>query len=293
MKTKDEWLDDMELRLKRALLDVLDSSEDEGRRFLREEVTSHLEDVSSDRARFEYLVSLRERFPKLGGGEKEVVPEFPEPTVTTPEEAMEVVRENWEVLDEDTREMFLARIGACSARSSGSTGAGASGDPSDDLARFLKLGDETGIDLDRLQTACVSLLKTVAQVDSLGTQVYKQVGLSRDLKAEDVRKLVGDYVGGSVEIDSVNAVLDEARMKVGLIINSVAGLPSTLAQTHMAKFQPSVIEQSVGGSGGLLAGKDAKCWKKYVTLADDLQPAKVEKAVNDLMVRQLKKLKKR
>lgn len=331
MKTKEEWLNDMELRLKRALLDVLDSSEEEGHRFLRAEIASHLEDIPGDRIRFEYLVGLRERFPQLlgsGGSNDSINLECSAPASLSVEDALELVSREWDTLDERTRTAFLeakgfSRTVADVAPEAEPEVAPESeppvvpevepevvpearpeiprkirtevlGEPSDDLVRFLKLADEAPIDFERLQTACVSLLKTVAQVDSLATQVYKQVGLSRDLKAEDLRKLIGEFVSGRpVEVDRINGTLDESRMKVGLIISSVANLPSTLAQSHFAKFQPAAIERAVGGGGSLLSGKDAKCWKKYVALADDLQPHNVEKAVSDLMIRQLKKLKTR
>ena len=58
MKTKDEWIDDMELRLKRALLDVMDLPEDEGRSYLQQELRSHLEDVNGESNRLDYLKSL-------------------------------------------------------------------------------------------------------------------------------------------------------------------------------------------------------------------------------------------
>ena len=64
MKTKNEWLDDMELRLKRALLDVMDLPEEEGKLFLQQELRSHLEDVSGEASKLAYLNSLKERFPQ-------------------------------------------------------------------------------------------------------------------------------------------------------------------------------------------------------------------------------------
>ena len=132
-------------------------------------------------------------------------------------------------------------------------------------------------------------------MDSLGTQVYKQVGLSRDLSSEDIRKMIGEYVGSaSVDVKHMNQILDETRLKVGLIISSIADLATSLSQSHLSKFQPAMIEQSVGTSGGgFLANNEAKYWKKYITLAEDIQPQKMEKAINDLMVKQLKKLKRR
>ena len=312
MKTKDEWIDDMELRLKRALLDVMDLPEDEGRVFLRQELRSHLEDVSGDDGKLDYLSSLKERFPQIGGGTsalpsnnvattdaasassttaEPVVKEF------SVEEALAIVRRDWQNLDEEARLEFIQEYmpeELASSQPQGETGATIQS-PSDELSRFLKLPTDTEISVDRLQSALVSILKTVSQVDSLGTQVYKQVGLSRDLSSEDIRKMVGEYVGkASVDLTHMNQVLDETRLKVGLIISSIADLSTSLSQTHLSKFKPSMIEQSVGSSGGgFLANNEAKCWKKYVTLAEDIEPQKMEKAINDLIVKQLKKLKRR
>lgn len=319
MKTKIEWLDDMELRLKRALLDVMDLPEEEGKLFLQRELQSHLEDVSGDGSRLDYLKSLKERFPQMGSvlstngvaaaanpGSSEAasveavegVSNVREPGV---EEALAIVQRDWEQLSEEARLEFISERmpeGLTSEKPKNDSSSPAEAtirNPSDELARFLKLPPESELSFERLQTALVSLLKTVSQVDSLSTQVYKQVGLARDLNAEDIRKLVGNYVGSdSVETKHLNQILDETRLKVGLIISSIADMATTLSQSHLAKFQPAMIEQSVGSAGGgFLANNEAKCWKKYITLSEDIQPQKMEKAINDLIVKQLKKLKRR
>ena len=316
MKTKDEWLDDMELRLKRALLDVMDLPEDEGKLFLRQELRSHLEDISGEENKLNYLNNLKERFPHMNSTPRPVASStkvqlensessLDEAAETVAQEinvekALEIVRRDWEQLDEEKRLAFIQEFmphedaSSNSGKDSSDVGSVIKS-PSDELARFLKLPVDAEISFERLQTALVSLLKTVSQVDSLGTQVYKQVGLSRDLSSEDIRKMIGEYVGSaSVDIQHMNKILDETRLKVGLIISSIADLSTSLAQSHLSKFQPSMIEQSVGSSGGgFLANNEAKCWKKYVTLAEDIQPQKMEKAINDLIVKQLKKLKRR
>jgi hypothetical protein len=312
MKTKNEWLDDIEIRLKRALLDVMDLPEDEGKLFLQQELRSHLEDVSGEGIKLDYLNSLKERFPQIGSAVKptnnavssDAASSEAAETVSREvdaDEALAIVRRDWGQFSEEVRLEFIKEFMPEELASSGSEGAdsGSTGavikNPSDELARFLKLPAESEISSERLQIALVSLLKTVSQVDALGTQVYKQVGLSRDLSSEDIRKLVGEYVGStSVELKHLNQILDETRLKVGLIISSIADLSTSLSQSHLSKFQPSMIEQSVGSSGGgFLANNEAKCWKKYITLAEDIQPQKMEKAINDLIVKQLKKLKRR
>jgi len=315
MKTKDEWLDDMELRMKRALLDVMDLPEDESRSFLQQELRSHLEDVNGEESRLDYLKSLKERFPQMASMKSSRVTQFieesPEPrseesVESSPEEidvvqALEIVRRDWEQLSEDARLDFIKEFTpegtkpTAEVKGASDMSESAKGKPSDELARFLKLPADSDLSLDRLQSALVSILKTVSQVDSLGTQVYKQVGLSRDLSSEDIRKMVGEYVGSdSVELKKLNETLDETRMKVGLTISAIADLSQTLSQSHLSKFQPAMIEKSVGSSGGgFLASNEAKCWKKYISLAEDIQPQKMEKAINDLIIKQLKKLKRR
>ena len=308
MKTKDEWIDDMELRLKRALTDVMDLPEEEGRTYLQQELRSHLEDVSGEGTRLDYLKSLKERFPQMSvsrpsgasaelGSAEDVESEAREIGV---EQALEIVRRDWEQLDETVRLEFIQEFApqgmklAVGEKSSSEGAQGSSQMPSDELARFLKLPPDSELSVERLQSVVVSIVKTASQVDSLGTQIYKKVGLSRDVSTEDIRKIVGQYIGSdSVELKALNAVLEETRMKVGLIITAIADLATTLSQTHLAKFQPAMIQKSVGSSGkGFLASNESKYWKKYVTLAEDIQPQKMEKAINDLIVKQLKKLKR-
>lgn len=332
MKTKEEWLEEMELRLKRGFLDVAELNEEEGRRFLSQEIRSHLEEVAGETTRREYLLSLRDRFPLLlhhaSKLTDETIREMCQSTggadtgLSSPEAALELVRREWANLPQDAREVFLRE---CSLVEKGSPSAPAPDagapaapapttgateppetstppaasrreesleEPSAELARFLKLAMEAPLSSERMQEIFVSLLKTVSQVDALGTQVYKQLQMSRDVTQKDLRKMVGDYVTGTtMDAAELHSLLDESRIKVGLIISTIASLPETLSQTHLSKFQPALIEQMVGG-GGVLRGKEGRCWKKYVTLSADLQPQKLEKAINDLLVAQLKKLKR-
>lgn len=319
MKNKEEWLDQMELRLKRGFLDVAELNEEEGRRFLAQEVSSHLEEVVGEATRKEYLLSLRDRFPLLlnqssklteqsiqdmlqrveGQDLQTDLAERTEPTERTErtESALEIVRREWCNLSDDERENFLKEHSSVETRAEESEPSAplreqTSEEPSAEFARFLKLAMEAELSTERIQEIFISLLKTVSQVDALGTQVYKQLQLSQDVRQKDLRKMVGDYVTGTtMDAAQLHELLDQSRIKVGLIITTIANLPETLSQTHLAKFQPTLIEQMVG-NGSLLRGKESQCWQKYVTLADDLQPQKLEKAINDLLIAQLKKLKR-
>lgn len=318
MKNKEEWLDEMELRLKRGYLDVAELNEEEGRRFLVQEVSSHLEEVVGETTRKEYLLSLRDRFPLLLNQSskltEQMIQEMLHPAdeealeAISAESALEIVRREWHDLPKHAKEQFLRECSLVEADSAETSESSTVEDeqpspkvarreqtfeePSAEFARFLKLALEAPVSTERLQEIFVSLLKTVSQVDALGTQVYKQLQLSQDITQKDLRKMVGDYVTGSaMDAAELHAMLDQSRIKVGLIITTIANLPETLAQTHLSKFQPALIEQMVG-NGGLLRGKESSCWKKYVTLSTDLQPHKMEKAINDLLIAQLKKLKR-
>ncbi|MGJ8639095.1 MAG: hypothetical protein ACSHYA_06840 [Opitutaceae bacterium] len=297
MKTKEEWLDDMELRLKRAFLDVAELSEEEAQRFLGQEIRSHLDDVTGEAVRREYLLNLRERFPLLLSQEGQISDETlmemsSSSRDVSPDEAIEILKRNWDDVSPEAKESFLETCAPQQPKPSGGVSAGDSTDSSAELTRYLKLSNESQLSSERLQQALLSLLKTAYQIDALGTQVYKQLGLTKDLSNEDLRRLVGRFLtGDGVELNALNDNLDEIRSKVVLIISSIASLPATFGSTHLARFQPGQIEKAAG-TGGLLGGKEAKCWKKYVSMAEDIQPQKVEKAINDLLVKQLKKLKR-
>jgi len=337
MKEKEEWLDEMELRLKRAFLDVADLNKEEGQHFLAQEVRSHLEDVTGEITRRDYLLSLRERFPLLleqsakisevelgevfqsssGAAAAEAAAEKKERPELSIEAAMEKVRREWGSLPESTRQAFLRDCSSGEIKAAPEPSQAPKipepaqapeipkvpvkpahnkeetfQEASDEFIRFLKLEREAPLSPERIQEIFISLLKTVAQVDALGTQVYKQLQLSREVSQGDLRKMVGDYVtGSSMDAAELNRLLDQSRIKVGLIISTIASLPGVLSQTHLSKFQPSLIEQ-MAGAGGLLGSKEARCWKKYLAMAGDLEPRNLEKAINDLMVAQLKKLKR-
>lgn len=324
MKNKEQWLDEMELRLKRGFLDVAEMNEEEGRRFLAQEVSSHLEEVVGETTRKEYLLSLRDRFPLLLNQSSKLTEQMiqellhstareessEDPSVDSAESALELVSREWGDLPEDAKKQFmrecsLVEVDADSSETKESPSIADDQaspqvpraeqtfeEPSAEFARFLKLALEAPVSTERMQEIFVSLLKTVSQVDALGTQVYKQLQLSQDVTQKDLRKMIGDYLTGTaMDAAELHWQLDQSRIKIGLIITTIASLPETLSQTHLSKFQPALIEQMVG-NGGLLRGKESNCWKKYVTLSSDLQPHKLEKAINDLLIAQLKKLKR-
>ncbi|MCD8482267.1 MAG: hypothetical protein LR015_06115 [Verrucomicrobia bacterium] len=223
MKTKEEWLDTMELRLRRAYLDVADMDEAEAMHFLEQEMRSHLDDVQGEALRRDYMLSLRERFPLMlsekgllsAGDLATAIPSTPKEQL---DNALEVLKQQWPALDEAERQAFLESIDT-SATARGPAGERQSetlSSPSDEMARFLKLAETSVISDERLQEVFLILLKTLCQIDALGTQFYKQLGLNREISQEDIRKLLGGYVSGdAVSMDAINKALNETRLKVG------------------------------------------------------------------------------
>jgi hypothetical protein len=307
MKAKEIWLDDMELRLKRAYLDLADLSDEEGQRFLTQEIASHLEDVPGEAARMDYLLSLRERFPALLSHEKgnqqpivlQVPKDAPQSLEPNLEQALEILQANWQTIDQATKDALQhtlfpdkQQLVERPQKVVKPTQAASAEIASDELIRFLKLPADAEITSERLQDTVLLLLKTISQVDALATQVFRQMGLTRDLGQADLRKATGAYLSGMEHgSPEITEMIDETRRKVALIISSIAGLGPSFAQTFLARFQPHNIEQAAG-SGGLLRGKESACWKKYVSMADDFHPTKIEKAINDHLIKNLKRLQR-
>lgn len=311
MKAKETWLDEMELRLKRAYLDLEELDNDEGQRFLRQEIASHLDDVPGEGMRREYLLSLRDRFPALlkpGESDRQQFPAMDTPdraAFSAAEigvaEALSVLEKNWDTVGSDFQLLLKDRLGLGGSVSLevDSKLAGAEDTAvitpekeiaSAELIRFLKMPEEVEIRSEHLQEAVLLLLKALAQVDALATQVFRQVGVTRDLGRMDLRKAMGNYLSGAEATEvEISAMIDETRRKVALIISSVAGLSASFSQAFSNRFHPKSIERAAG-TGGLLRGKESACWKKYVAMAGDFQPEKIEKAVNDHLVKNLKRL---
>lgn len=288
--------------MRRAYLDVADMEEADAMHYLEQEMRSHLDDISGEALRRDYLLSLRERFPLLLSQKSELdsshLASLTEVTDISPEHALGLVQKAWSGYAVEQRDDFLEAIGLGKSSSDNAathTSHLASTDSSlsasAEMSRFLKLPEEANISEMRLHEMFLNMLKTLSQIDALGTQVYRQLGLARDLNQEDLRKQLGCYLSEEgTSADAINKILNETRLKIGLVISSIAGLPATLSQSHLARFQPEVIEQVIG-KGGILGGKEAKCWKQYVTMASELQPGAIEKSIHDIIAKQLRKLK--
>ena len=97
-----------------------------------------------------------------------------------------------------------------------------------------------------------------------------------------LKKLCAAYLGADSTIPrgQVAYDLERSRALTAALIASIGQVGQEFAKRYRAKFAPLEIEkQAAGRGGGLLAGKDAKCWRAYRDLAAEMDEAKIEAEV--------------
>ena len=123
------------------------------------------------------------------------------------------------------------------------------------------------------------------RLDQLVWSAWQQISprstIRRDkpLQAELKAFLTGsqDVPRGQVAGD-----LEKLRQLIASLVSAIGQTGRQFASRHLAKFSPINIEAvaSMEG-GGLFVGKEAKCWKKYVELADTLNEVAIESEITE------------
>jgi len=100
--------------------------------------------------------------------------------------------------------------------------------------------------------------------------------------SEGSRRTVGRYVAGDREVATlqVTQMLEKTRQLLAGLLAAIGPTGETYARHHLETFAPEKIRAAVeAASSGFLSNLEQKCWRRYVTLASDLNGPAIEKQI--------------
>jgi hypothetical protein len=157
-----------------------------------------------------------------------------------------------------------------------------------ELRGKLGLNPEQRLDEERLTKLFAELLEIVGTLDNLIWNLWKAIGpksiVQRD-PADNFRRTVGRYLAGDREVATlqIKQTLEKTRQLLAGLLSAIGPIGETYAKHHLETFAPEKIRASVE-TGAFVTNVEQKCWRRYVTLAEELNGPAIEKQIVNAIV---------
>jgi hypothetical protein len=254
--------------------------------YLVEEIERSLKGIVESR-RAEYLEALGRRFPgpeRIGAAPANPAPTAVEPTKKTVEELAAELLGRADEFTKEGKERLVSRL----------QGAGLLAAPEGvadlppELRGKLGLSPEQVLDEERVMKLFAALVEMVATLDNLIWSLWKTIApksvVQRD-PGENFRRTIGRYLAGDREVATlqIKQMLDKTRQLLAALLSAIGPTGESYARNHLETFAPEKIRAAVE-TGGFLTNAEQKCWRRYVTLAAELNGPTIEKQIVDTIV---------
>jgi hypothetical protein len=254
--------------------------------YLIEEIERSLKGIVESR-RTEYLDALVSRFPgpeRVGAAPSNPSPALAEPVKRTVEELAEELLDRANEFSKEGKERLASRFQTA--------GLIAAQQPIFDLPPELRgkigLNPEKALDEERLAKLFAAQLEMVATLDTLIWSLWKAIApksvVQRD-PGENFRRTIGRYLAGDREVATlqITQALDKTRQLLAGLLSAIGPTGESYARHHLETFAPEKIRASIE-TGAFTTNVEQKCWRRYVTLAGELNGPAIEKQIVDTIV---------
>jgi hypothetical protein len=265
-----------------------DDLPDQRKQYLIEEIKGSLQAVVMSKWP-EYLNALAHRFPgpeRIDVALANAATTPTEPVERTVQELVEELFSRLNELSKEDKSELAARMESIGL----TVGSGHGPSLPSELRGKLGLTPDQPLDEERLCKLLAALLEMVAALDQLTWNLWKTIApqsvVRRD-SGEASRRVFGRYLAGDREVATlqISQMLERTRQLLAGLLSAIGPAGETYARNHLETFSPEKIRATVeGGSSGFLSNLEQKCWRRYVTLANELNGPAVEKQIVDAIV---------
>ncbi|MBV9876249.1 MAG: hypothetical protein JO025_16090 [Verrucomicrobia bacterium] len=282
------WAHGVATRLWALQTSFADDPPDQRKQYLIEEIKGSLQEVVMSKWP-EYLNALAQRFPgpeRIDAALTDATTSPIEPVQKTVQELVEELFSRLNEFSKEEKTDLAARMASIGLTVGPSRELGL---PSE-LRGKLGLTPDQPLDEERLCKLLAALLEMIAALDQLTWNLWKtiapQSAVRRD-SGETSRRVFGRYLAGDREVATlqISQMLERTRQLLAGLLSAIGPAGETYARNHLETFAPEKIRATVeGGSSGFLSNVEQKCWRRYVTLANELNGPAVEKQIVDAIV---------
>jgi hypothetical protein len=289
LQEPDAWASSFGQRLRYLQANLSDETPENRQSYLEDELKRALQPVPSSR-RSAYLDALAQRFPTWDMATVTVDPSA-NVTAQTPDEIVSAFLQLAPTLSGEQRESIKSKLAAIGLIVISNKPL--EGEALVDLQAKLKMAPDEPIDSNRLGKLFAVLADTVATLDQLAWNIWKNAApkssIRRDASLGDLRLQLRRSLTGDAE-NSAAQVQQQVERTRQIVAGLLAGLGSAgrnFARRHLQRYAPDAIREAVKleGAGGMFANVETKCWKKYTELATEITEASIESDVQEAVAK--------
>jgi hypothetical protein len=285
----EAWASSFGQRLRYLQANLADEAPENRQAYLEEELKRALQPVPSSR-RAVYLDALAQRFPTWDMATV-TVDSTANVTPQTPDEIIAAFLQLAPKLSAEQRDAIKGKLAALGMIVISNKPI--EGEALVDLQSKLKLAPDDPIDPNRLGKLFAVLADTLATIDQLAWNVWKNAApksaIRRDSSMGDLRlqlrrSLTGDAENSATQIQQQ---LERTRQIVAGLLAGLGSAGRNFARRHLQRYSPDAIREAVKleGGGGMFANVETKCWKKYTEVATEITEASIETDVQEAVAK--------
>ncbi|MHC5001567.1 MAG: hypothetical protein ACYTJ0_00440 [Planctomycetota bacterium] len=276
-------------RLRLIQLDFAEEAADVRQQYLADEVDRVLATLAVDE-RDAFVAELRERFPSWDR-QVELKPAPREDAVRSAGDQRELSDASFLVsrlvdlaptLSDDERRVIRDRLAAADL---GGSSAPLSADEQAIATLQTRLGlTEATLDQDRVLATTDLLLDFLFKMDRVAWQVWREIApRSKKRGATNLKDTVGRFATGDTAVgqEQIAGHVEVLRQLVAALIYAVRRAAGDFSRKYSGRYSVAAIEEFVRteGKGGFLQSPEARYWKKYCELAEELDPKLIERDI--------------
>lgn len=295
-RSNDEiaWAHGIAARLRLLLGSFAEDEPDVRREYLAEELTRALKDIAPAR-RKDHLQALTHLFPTWEGAPGSRVAA---PIDDSPEALVAKLVEAAPYLSIEQRKAFAEQLQAAGISTMREVAVPAvRGEspkslppPSEsvpiELQRKLGIAPEQQLSSQRVLKLIAVLVDFTVTVDQVAWSVWKQLAPKSVVRREggaeaDYRRIAGPYLTGDDEVSTaqITQVLDKTRQLVAGLLAGIGSTGEVFARQFLSRIAPPAIQQQAEAESGFFLGPEQKCWRRYVSLFNEINGVAVEKEI--------------
>ena len=159
------------------------------------------------------------------------------------------------------------------------------------IAQALEMPEGARPDLQRLLELLPLLISFSSTLSQLTWSAWRTIATTSSIRRGiNLQKYLARCAAGDAEVTTelAGAELERLRQLIAAMVWASSEGGQQFATGHLAGFSPAEIEAAVAaessGSFWTNKAKEASCWRKYLELAEGLEPEAIESAVRQLIV---------
>ena len=283
------WATSLAARLRYLQANFADDAAENREAYLEDEVRRALQPVPASK-RAEYLDALNEKFPTWESATVSVSGPSTLAAPQSPEEIWNLFLKTLPQYSAEQREKMKARLAESGLVLISNEPV--EGEALGEIQQKLKLTADDRVDSARLGNLFATLAELAMVMDQLAWNVWKNVapksGLRRESKTGDLRTSLRRSLTGDAEVSAsqVAQQLEKTRQLIAGLLAALGPAGKNYARRYLTRYSPEAVRDLVKLEGASIFGNaDARYWKKYTELAQEISEASIQTDIQDAVAK--------